>query len=75
MFRIEVIQQVGKPPITLDASQVVIRMPNGTPVCIAAQYGSHSSLLLSHCNDSSFQADLEKLGISETVFVERLAIK
>lgn len=74
MFKVEVLQQFGKPAQTLEASQVVIRMPNGTPVCVAALYGSDETILVSHCKDGSFTQDLNKLGINEAVVVERLKV-
>jgi hypothetical protein len=74
MFKLEILQQIGKPPQVIEASQVVIRMPNGTPVCVAALYGSDQTILVSHCKDNSFVNDLNKLGINETVIVERLDV-
>ncbi len=72
MFQVEIIEAFNKPPKLLNASQVVIRMPNGTPVSIAALFGGPNSVLVSHCKDPNFQADLQKVGIKETVIVENL---
>lgn len=72
MFYVEVINGIGKPPLKVEASQVVIRMPNGTPVSIAALYGGPNSVLVSHCEDANFNANLKKLGINETVIVSSL---
>ena len=72
MFQVEIINGIGKPPIKLEASQVIIRMPGGTPVSIAALYGGANSLLVSHCDDANFNANLKKLGINETVSVSSL---
>lgn len=72
MFKVEIIEALNKPAKVLDAAQVVIRMPNGTPVSIAALFGGSNSVLVSHCKDPNFQLDLQKVGIKETVIVERL---
>lgn len=74
MFFVEIIESVGKPPIRLPASQVVIRMGDGTPVSIAALFGSNRSVLVSHCEDPNFQNNLQKIGINETVIVEKVKV-
>lgn len=71
MFRVDVIEGIGKPPLSVEASQVVIRMPGGTPVSIAALFGSSESVLVSHVEDPNFQENLNKLGITETVIAEK----
>ena len=75
MFTVEVVQGIGKPPIVLEASQVLIRMPDGTPVSLAALYGSSSSVLVSHCEDTNFNNNLRKLGLRDTVVTEKLKVK
>jgi hypothetical protein len=74
MFIVEVMEAVGKPPRRFEASQVVIRMANGTPVSLAALYGSQASVLVSHCEDESFDDNLRKLGITETVITTPLKV-
>ena len=74
MFIVEVVQSIGRPPIKMEASQVVIRMSDGTPVSLAALYGSIDSVLVSHCDDPNFNNNLKKLGINDTVVTEKLRI-
>ena len=74
MFRVEVIQAIGKPPLMLEASQVVVRMPDGTPVSLAALYGGPDSVLVSHCDDANFNENLRKLGMSDTVVTDKLKV-
>jgi hypothetical protein len=74
MFFVEIIEAIGKPPIRLEASQVVVRMANGTPVSVAAMFGGPHSVMVSHCEDSGFNANLQKLGINETVISSRLKV-
>ncbi len=74
MFVVELIQSIGQPPIRLQASQVVIRMLNGTPVSVAALFGTAESILVSHCEDQNFNENLQKLGINETVISTRLKV-
>jgi len=74
MFYVEIVNGIGKPPIRVEASQVVVRMPNGTPVSIAAIFGGPASVLVSHCEDPNFNANLNKLGINETVIVSNLRV-
>ena len=72
MFNVEIVERIGSKVVVLPASQVVIQMPDGTPVSVAALYGSASSVLVSHCTDSDFQENLSKLGISDKVTVTKL---
>lgn len=74
MFVAEIIEQVGKPPLRVAASQIVVRMPDGTPVSVAAEFGTSASVLVSHCADSNFNENLRKLGINETVVTETVRI-
>mgnify|MGYP006295822085 CR=1 len=74
MFYVEIINGIGKSPIKIEASQVVVRMPNGTPVSIAALYGGPASVLVSHCEDPNFNNNLKKLGINETIVVSNVRV-
>lgn len=67
MFLVDIVETIGKPPIQMAASQVVIRMADGTPVSLAALFGNAHSVMVSHCEDSNFNQNLQKLGIQETV--------
>jgi hypothetical protein len=67
---VEIISEIGVAPLRIPASQIIIRHPNGTPVSVAAMYGSDRSLLVSHCADKSFQDALNKLAVGETVILE-----
>ena len=73
MFFVEILESIGKPPLRVEASQVVIRMADGTPVSVAAVFGTARSVLVSHCEDPHFNANLRKLGINETV-ISRLKV-
>ena len=55
----------------LEASQVVVRLANGTPVSLAALFGGDQAVLVSHCDDPNFNEDLSKLGITQTVITEK----
>lgn len=74
MFNIEILERVGQKPIVLTASQVIVRMPDGTPISVAALYGSNSSVMVSHCTDKDFQETLGKLGINEKVTVTQIRL-
>jgi hypothetical protein len=74
MFVVEILEAIGKPPLRVPASQVVIRMPNGTPVSLAAVFGTSDSVLVSHCEDPDFNTNLQKLGIHETVITTKLKV-
>jgi len=74
MFVVEMVQSIGKPPIRVEASQLVVRLPDGTPISLAALYGGQESVLVSHCEDPTFNENLRKLGINETVVSEKLKV-
>lgn len=67
MFEVEILQGIGVAPQRIKATQVVVRMPGGTPVVVAALFGGASSMLVSHCKDPEFNNSLKKLGINEVV--------
>ncbi len=74
MFNVEILERIGQKPIVVPASQVVVRMPDGTPISVAALYGSSSSVMVSHCTDKDFQETLGKLGIKEKVIVTQIKV-
>lgn len=73
MFEVEILQGIGVAPQRVKATQVVVRMPGGTPVVLAALFGGESSMLVSHCKDSDFNSNLKKLGINEVVVTADVA--
>jgi hypothetical protein len=73
-FIVEVLDRIGKPPVRISASQVVIRLPDGTPVSVAAVFGTAASVLVSHCADANFNENLKKLGINETTVTDIVRI-
>ena len=75
MFKVEILEKVGVPPILVEASQVVIKLPDGTPVSLAALFGGTEALLVSHVDDPDFNENLVKLGISATVITEKFEIR
>jgi len=70
-FFVEILDGVGKPPLKVEASQLVVRMPNGTPVSVAAEFGG-GAVIVSHCKDEEFHNNLVKLGINDTVVLEKM---
>jgi hypothetical protein len=74
VFNVEILERIGQKPIVVPASQVVVRMPDGTPISVAALYGSSSSVMVSHCTDKDFQETLGKLGIKEKVIVTQIKV-
>lgn len=74
MFIVEVIESIGKPPLRIPASQVVVRMLDGTPISVAAIFGGITSVMVSHCEDVNFNDNLRKLGINETVISTKIQV-
>lgn len=75
MFKVEILEKVGIEPLVLEASQVVIKLPNGTPVSLAAAFGGEDAVLVSHCDDPNFNDNLSKLGIDDVVLTEKFELK
>ena len=74
MFQVEIIEQIGKRPLVLEASQVVVRL-DGSPVCVAALFAGSNSIQVAHCVDKNFNEVLQKMQINETVIVEKKKVK
>ena len=75
MFKVEILEKVGVPPLTVEASQVVIRLPDGTPVSVAALFGGTEALMVSHADEPDFNENLNKLGINQTVITDKFEIR
>lgn len=61
-------------PIVVAASQVVIRLSDGTPVAVAARYGSDGGYAVYHVKDPDFHKMLRALGVHTTVVVDNLSM-
>lgn len=68
---VEILNGVGQ-PVTLPATQVIVRGEQGTPLCVAAEYGA--AVFVSHVNDAKFAQVLQNLGLGRVV-VEPLPLK
>lgn len=63
------------PPIKIPASQVVIRLPDNTPVCVVSAYGPDGCYAISHAMDEDFNRMLRNLGITMSqVKVDRVEL-
>lgn len=74
MFDVEVITAIGASPVIhRNVSQVIVRLPDGTPVSVASVFGPSNAMLVSHCEDPNFATDLQKVGVTgKPVIVERV---
>ena len=53
-------------PIVLPIRQAVIRMPNGTPIVIAAEFGPEGAYAVSQVGNDDFNRLLRALGLDVT---------
>lgn len=74
MFFVEILQGINKKPIRIEASQLVVRLADGTPVMVGALYGGPNGVLVSHCGDDKFAENLAKLNVQGTVIVDKLRL-
>lgn len=58
-------------PIALVVSQAVIRLPDGTPVCVVAEYGPSGAYAVSRVGDDDFDRILSALGLDVTTVETR----
>ena len=75
MIRLEILTRIGEEPIVLDASQVVVTLPDGSPIALAAVFGGTEGVQVSHCKDPEFNKILKKLGIDRTTVVENMKVR
>lgn len=61
-------------PIVLAACQVVVKQNNGTPICVAAEYGPDRCQAVAKVGDDDFQRTLYALGIHQTVICDTLSL-
>ena len=72
-MRVEILPEgIGSRPIVLEATQVVVKGDNGTPVQLAAEQGPTGVLLLSNVDDDDFNNALKQIGYDITVICNTL---
>ena len=65
---------VGSSPIVIDATLVVVRHEDGTPIMVAGGYGPQGAVRASHAGDADFNASLQKLGFQQGVVCDVLKL-
>lgn len=71
---IEFIDKFGGPPVRVEVSQFVARDMNGTPVCVAGEYGPSNTIRVSHAADADFNQSLRAFGYGrQTVVMETVS--
>ena len=65
---------VGGTPLFIDASLVICRLADGTPVMLAGEYGPDGEVRASHALDDDFNQTLGALGVSQLVMCDRLVL-
>lgn len=58
--------------LRLAVSQVLIRQDNGTPICVAAEYGPEGAQAVSKAGDDDFNRILKTLGVDMLVRCDRI---
>lgn len=54
-------------PITVEATQVVVKTGNGNPVFVMGKYGPETGYTIAYVKDDDFNKTLRQLGITTTV--------
>jgi len=69
---VELHNKLGK-PARIEATRVVLRAPNNSPLCVAMQVGPENFFIV-HCGDGddAMVRALRAMGINETVVTERI---
>jgi len=60
--------------VVMAAAQIVVRDNNGTPICVAAVYGSDNTFKVSKAGDPDFNRTLRELGVHMTVVCHSLKL-
>jgi hypothetical protein len=71
---VEIIDRIGRQPIRLDASQVLVRNNAGTPIAIAGEYGPEGVIKTAHAQDDDFNQVLAAFGCNGRVVVKTLQL-
>lgn len=59
---VEIVDRIGGRPIRVNASQVLIRHEDGTPIGIAGEYGPSGNVRICHGMDRDFDQTLRAFG-------------
>jgi len=74
---VEVCERFGGPSRRIQASQVLVRADDGTPLAVVSQYGPNGTYLVSCAGEDptqneDFRQALRTLGLDHAVFVRSL---
>jgi hypothetical protein len=69
MFKIEFSASALGPKQEHTVSQLIVRLPDGTPIAFAAEFGLEDAVAVGHCKDPDFNTQLRRLGLNETTTV------
>lgn len=58
---LEIISKIGGAPLRIEASQLMIRNEQGTPLAVAGEYGN-GAVKVAHALDRDFQKSLQAFG-------------
>jgi hypothetical protein len=61
-------------PIRLLATQIIVRLDDGTPVAVAAHYGDGTSYAVSMAGKDDFNRILRNLGVHQTVICDTIEL-
>ena len=74
-FIVEVSPPIGGgPPIAIEASKLVVRYPNGTPIFVASDYGPDGSIAASMAGMDDFNRMLQVLRVHQGIEVATLEL-
>jgi hypothetical protein len=76
-MKLHVISRIGEPPLELDASQFLAFNDDGTPIVVAAEYGTQGAISVCHAGEGQekFNRMLHNLGYGRhKVIVDRLSL-
>ena len=74
-MRVEILLRgIAGEPLVLDASLVIIRHDNTTPIMVAGEYGPGDTIKCSYAGQPDFNDTLRKLGIHQTVICDELIL-
>lgn len=61
-------------PLVLHVNQLVVRQDNGTPICVAAEFGQDRAQAVAKVGDDDFEQVCNALGVRETVICDRVVL-
>lgn len=71
---VDILDGIGRSPLRLPASLVIVRLDDGTPIMVSGAFGPEGAVRSSHALEKDFNQTLRALGVTQEVICDRIEL-